>query len=153
MAKIVSTRIDIPKILAGVSDPASGGTVVFIGTVRNNHGGKEVEGLEYEAYTRMAEAKLKEIEGEAGRRWPIGQISIVHRKGRLRVGEVSVVVAVSAEHRAEAFEASRFAIEALKRTVPIWKRESTPEGKTGWVKGNPIERLKVTRRRRALGPG
>lgn len=153
MVRITSRRIDVSKILADVSDPAAGGTVVFIGTVRNHHLGKEVEGLEYEAYSRMADAKLKEIEEEARRIWPIKQISIVHRKGHLRVGEVSVVVAVSTEHRAEAFEAGRFTIETLKRTVPIWKRETTPDGKTGWVEGNPIERPKVIARRRTRGLG
>jgi len=153
LARIVSGRIDISKILAEVSDPAAGGTVVFIGTVRNHDQGKEVKELEYDAYTRMAEAKLREIEATARKRWPIEEISIVHRKGRLRVGEVSVVVAVSAGHRAEAFEASRFAIESLKRTVPIWKKGSTPQGKTDWLKGSRIERLKVTTRGRTRGSG
>ncbi len=135
--------IDVAKVMAEVGDDAAGGTVVFLGTVRNHHRGKKVVELEYEAYERMAEEKMTEIEREAMRRWPVKHISIVHRKGRLGIGDVSVVVAVSAEHRSEAFDACRFAIDALKRTVPIWKRETTPEGQTGWVEGERIEELKV----------
>jgi len=152
LPKIVGTKIDVQKSLAGVGDPTAGGTVVFVGTVRNHHRGKKVLGLEYEVYQRMAETKLQEIEEEAKRRWPIKHISIVHRKGRLRIGDVSVVIAVSAEHRAEAFEACRFAIESLKHTVPIWKRETTPEGKTEWVEGDRIEKLAVRGGKRIRGP-
>ena len=153
MPKITGAKIDVQESLAAVSDPTAGGTVVFVGTVRNHHRGKKVLGLEYEVYERMAEAKLQEIEDEARRRWPIEHITIVHRKGRLKIGEVSVVIAVSAEHRAEAFEACRFAIESLKHTVPIWKRETTTEGKTEWVEGDRIEKLVVTGRRRIRGQG
>ncbi|HZW85330.1 MAG TPA: molybdenum cofactor biosynthesis protein MoaE [Nitrososphaerales archaeon] len=153
MARISSKKIDVGKILAEVSDGAAGGIVLFIGTVRNNHQGKKVVGLEYEAYERMAEAKLSEIEDEARRRWPIKRISIVHRKGHLKVGDVSVVVAVSSGHRAEAFEASRFAIESLKRTVPIWKREVTAEGMTEWVEGERIEKLAVSQEATSRGTG
>ena len=136
-----------------MSDGAAGGTVLFIGTVRNNHQGRRVVGLEYEAYERMAEAKLSEIEDEARKRWPIKRIAIIHRKGRLKVGDVSVVVAVSSGHRAEAFEASRFAIESLKRTVPIWKREMTAEGMTEWVEGERIEKLAVSQGATSRGTG
>jgi molybdopterin synthase catalytic subunit len=141
--RLSKRRINVAEVLERVADGGAGGTVVFVGTVRDHHRGKKVVGLEYEAYAPMAEAKLEEIELESRRRWPVRQMSIVHRTGRLRVGDVSVVVAVSAEHRAEAFEASRFAIESLKRTVPIWKREVTPDGKTEWVEGERIERLEV----------
>ncbi len=144
MARITGTPIDVSRVMAEVADDTAGGTVVFVGTVRNHHRGKSVVELEYEAYDRMAEAKMNDIEREARKRWPIKQISVVHRKGKLKVGDVSVVVAVSAEHRSEAFEASRFVIDTLKRTVPIWKRETTPEGKTGWVEGERIEELQVT---------
>lgn len=153
LRRISGTAIDVARILERVGDDSAGGTVVFVGTVRDHDRGKKVVGLEYEAYEPMAEAKLEEIEGEAKRRWPIKAISIVHRKGSLKVGEVSVVVAVSAEHRAEAFEASRFAIESLKRTVPIWKRETTPEGKTQWVEGASIEKIVVTQGTTDRGAG
>ncbi len=139
-ARITSSPIDIQKILARVKDPSAGGTVLFIGTVRNVNRGRRVHGLEYEAYVKMAEKRMSEIEKEMRSKWPVKKASIVHRKGRLRVGDVSVVVAVSAEHREEAFEASRFAIDALKRTVPIWKKETGPGGSRSWVEGTSIER-------------
>lgn len=153
MARITSAPIDVAKVIAEMADDTAGGTVVFLGTVRNHHRGKKVVGLEYEAYEKMAEAKMSEIEMEANRRWPIKRISIIHRKGALKIGDVSVVVAVSSEHRAEAFEAGRFAIDTLKRTVPIWKRETTPEGKTQWVEGERIEELRVTEGKSARGRG
>jgi molybdopterin synthase catalytic subunit len=81
----------------------------------------------------MAERKLAEIEREARQRWPVGEIALVHRLGRLGVGEVSVAVAVSCPHRAEAFEACRYAIDRLKQVVPIWKKENRPDGTADWV--------------------
>lgn len=119
-------------------DVAAGGVALFLGTVRD-HGeaGKVVE-LDYQSYVGLAERKLLEIEKEVLRRWPVKKIRIVHRIGRLRLGEVSVAVALSTPHRAEAFEACRYAIDRIKRDVPIWKRETLTGGKRIWVAGQTM---------------
>ena len=144
MAELVSAitrrRIDPTRLLAEVADSSAGGTVLFIGTVRNRNGGRRVSGLEYQVYREMAEATLKKIEEEVKRKWPVKKISIVHREGVLKVGEVSVAVAVSAQHRAEAFEACRYAIDKIKRSLPLWKKETFASGRRSWVSGVPIER-------------
>jgi molybdopterin synthase catalytic subunit len=144
--RISKSSISVPEVLAHVSDPAAGGTVLFIGTVRDNNSGRRVKQLEYDVYGGMAERNLAEIEKEVKRLWPVKKVAIIHRRGKLNVGEVSVVVAVSGGHRAEAFEACRYAIEALKRTAPIWKRETTDRGRTVWVEGAAIERLEPLRK-------
>ena len=135
---IVGETIDPTRILNSVEDKGAGGTVMFLGTVRNRTNGAEVKGLEYEVYRRMAERRIDELEKEIKARWPIKAIRLVQREGKLRIGEVSVVVAVSAVHRKEAFEAARFAIEQIKTSFPIWKRETFAKGRKAWAKGTPI---------------
>ena len=120
-------------------DDSAGGIVLFLGTVRNRSEGKEVVGLEYEAYRRMAEKRFAEVEKEIRARWHVKRITMIHREGRMRVGELSVAVAVSSVHRAEAFEAARFAIDRIKTSVPIWKLEAFRGGRKTWVKGVPIQ--------------
>jgi molybdopterin synthase catalytic subunit len=116
-----------------VTVPEAGGVAVFLGVVRDNTVGRRVVALEYEAHASMAEAKMKEIGEDVHRRWPaVRQVAMVHRVGRLAVGETSVIIAVSAAHRREAFEACHFAIDRLKETVPIWKREIFQDGSV-WV--------------------
>jgi molybdopterin synthase catalytic subunit len=116
-----------------VTVPEAGGVCVFLGVVRNNNAGRPVVALEYEAHGPMAEAKLKEIGETVHQRWPqVKQVALVHRIGRLGIGEASVVIAVSAAHRRDAFEACHFAIDRLKQTVPIWKREIFEDGAV-WV--------------------
>lgn len=126
------------RVLDEVMDVAAGGVALFLGTVRD-HGeaGKVVE-LDYQSYVGLAERKLLEIEKEVLRKWPVKKIRIVHRIGRLRLGEVSVAVALSTPHRAEAFEACRYAIDRIKRDVPIWKRETLTGGKRLWVTGQTM---------------
>ncbi|MBI2648927.1 MAG: molybdenum cofactor biosynthesis protein MoaE [Thaumarchaeota archaeon] len=126
------------RVLDEVMDVAAGGVALFLGTVRD-HGeaGKVVE-LDYQSYVGLAERKLLEIEKEVLRKWPVKKIRIVHRIGRLRLGEVSVAVALSTPHRAEAFEACRYAIDRIKRDVPIWKRETLAGGKRIWVAGQTM---------------
>lgn len=131
--------LDPARILAEVSDDSAGGTVLFVGTVRDKAGGRRVTALQYEVYREMAERKMREIEAEVERKWPVKKVSLVHRDGTLRVGDVSVVVAVSSEHRAEAFEACRYAIERIKSSLPLWKRETFSGGRKRWVEGRPIE--------------
>ncbi|MBI3022309.1 MAG: molybdenum cofactor biosynthesis protein MoaE [Thaumarchaeota archaeon] len=126
------------RVLDEVMDVAAGGVALFLGTVRD-HGeaGKVVE-LDYQSYVGLAERNLLEIEKEVLRKWPVKKIRIVHRIGRLRLGEVSVAVALSTPHRAEAFEACRYAIDRIKRDVPIWKRETLTGGKRVWVAGQTM---------------
>jgi molybdopterin synthase catalytic subunit len=111
----------------------SGAVVLFLGTVREMTDGRRTTALDYEAFGPMAESKLAEIETEARQQWPLDRVAIVHRVGRLELGEVSVAVAVSSPHRTEAFEAARFIIDTLKETVPIWKKENWHDGTSEWV--------------------
>ena len=127
-------------MLSSVRDPSAGGTVLFLGTVRNRSEGKRVVGLEYEVYKELAEKRMTEIEEEVRSRWPVKKVAMVHRYGKLEVGEVSVAVAVSSEHRAEAFEAVRFSIDSIKKTLPLWKKERMKGGAESWVNGTPIAR-------------
>ena len=125
--------------MASVADLDAGGAVLFVGTIRRRSEGRTVEGLAYEVYREMAERKMIEIEKRVRKRWPVVRIAMVHRYGALKVGEVSVAVAVSCRHRAEAFEACRYAIDTIKGTLPMWKKERFEGGSETWVKGTPIE--------------
>lgn len=134
MVAITQSPIDVEQIIRVTSTPRSGGTDVFIGTVRNHSQGKRVRTLEYSAYVPMAEKLMAEIEQEIRGKWIVDAVALVHRIGMLNVGDVAVVTAVSAPHRKEAFEACRYAIDAIKSVVPIWKRELFEEG-LAWVVG------------------
>lgn len=133
MVHLSRDPIDYHALTESVRTPRCGAVVIFLGTVRDLTGEQVTVCLDYEAYAPMAERKLTEIEAEVRRRWPVGEIGMVHRLGRLEVGEVSVAVAVSCPHRAEAFEAGRYAVDALKQLVPIWKKEHAPDGSGEWV--------------------
>jgi molybdopterin synthase catalytic subunit len=131
--RVVTEPLSADAIAAEVDDPAAGGIVIFSGVVRNQTGGRPVKFLEYEAHGPMAEAKLREIGQEVRARWTgVRRVAIRHRIGRLEIGESSVLIAVSAAHRQEAFEACKYAIDTLKRTVPIWKKEHFEDGEV-WV--------------------
>ena len=132
MIEIVESRIDVQKVIDSVKDPAAGGTNVFIGTTRDHSRGKAVIALAYEAYRPMALKLMRQIADEACSKWQIKKISIVHRVGSVDIGEASIVIAVSADHRSAAFEACRFTIDTLKKSVPIWKKEYFREGEV-WV--------------------
>ena len=133
MIQLTRDPIDYHRLTEQVRRADCGGVVLFLGTVRDLTGDRVTVALDYEAYPGMAEKKLAEIEAETRARWPVGDIALVHRLGRLDVGEVSVAVAVSCPHRAEAFEACRHAIDRLKELVPIWKKENWADGSTEWV--------------------
>jgi molybdopterin synthase catalytic subunit len=133
MIRLTHDPIDYLALTEQVRRPHCGGVVLFLGTVRDLTGDKVTVALDYEAYPAMAEQKLAEIEADTRSRWPVGEMAMVHRLGRLEVGEVSVAVAVSCPHRAEAFEACRHAIDRLKELVPIWKKENWADGSTDWV--------------------
>ncbi|MCS6975516.1 MAG: molybdenum cofactor biosynthesis protein MoaE [Gemmatales bacterium] len=133
MIRLQHEPIDYAGVTEAVRSPLAGAVVLFLGTVREFTDGRRTTHLEYEAYPAMAEKKLAEIEAELRQRWPVVGVAMVHRLGRLELGEVSVAVAVSAPHRAEAFEAARHAMERIKAIVPIWKQENWDDGSTAWV--------------------
>lgn len=118
------------------ADPASGGATVFIGTVRNQTKGRPVLRLEFEAYAPMAISEMTKIAAEVEQRWEAHHVVIHHRVGSLAIGEVAVVIAVSTPHRKAAFEACQYAIDTLKETVPIWKKEIFEDGEV-WVAAHP----------------
>jgi molybdopterin synthase catalytic subunit len=125
--------------------PADGAVCLFLGVVRNENGGRPVRHLEYEAYEEMALGLMERIAAETRQRWPVTDVRIVHRLGRLEIGETSVAVAVAAPHRGAAFEACRHAIDTLKATVPIWKKEFYADGAV-WLEGpgaSPVEVARV----------
>jgi len=131
--RVVEQPLSPDAAAAAVDDPAAGGIVIFSGVVRNETGGRPVKFLEYEAHAPMAEDKLREIGRAVRARWPgVKRVALWHRVGRLEIGEASVLIAVSAAHRQDAFEACKFAIDTLKRTVPVWKKEHFEDGEV-WV--------------------
>jgi molybdopterin synthase catalytic subunit len=133
MFRLTRNEIDYHALTTAVRSSHCGAVVLFLGTVRDLTGEHVTAFLEYEAYAPMAEKKLAEIEAEVRKRWPVGEIAIVHRLGRLEVSAVSVAVAVSCPHRKEAFQACQYAIDTLKELVPIWKKENAPDGTGEWV--------------------
>ena len=134
------------EILAGVKAPSDGAVVVFDGIVRDHSGGRQTLYLDYEAYEPMALRQMEEIAAELRARWRVDRVALVHRLGRLHIGETSVLIAVSAAHRDHAFEACRHAIERLKRVVPIWKKEYFADGAV-WAEGErPAAEIAFPRR-------
>ncbi|MFG6149472.1 molybdenum cofactor biosynthesis protein MoaE [Halobacillus sp. B23F22_1] len=129
---ITEDPISIEKTVGLVSRPEAGAINTFIGTVREITEGKRTLFLEYQAYQSMAEAKLAEIGDEISARWPNTKTAIVHRVGRLDIEDIAVVIAVSTPHRADSYEASRYAIERIKEIVPIWKKEHWEDGEE-WI--------------------
>jgi molybdopterin synthase catalytic subunit len=134
MVRIQSDPIRSESLVERVRTDGDGAVALFLGTVRNRNRGRKVTYLVYEAYDGMAESEMARIESEARERFEVAGIAIVHRTGRLEIGEASVGVAVAAAHRGPALEACRFVIDALKRTVPIWKKEVF-EGGEAWIEG------------------
>ena len=134
-ARVTAEPIDPARMLAGALSPSDGAALLFWGVVRDENDGRAVSSLEYSAYAEMAEREMLRIADEARARFGTGAIHVVHRVGLLAVGEASVAIAVASPHRAEAYEASRYVIEELKRRVPVWKREGYVDGETEWVPG------------------
>lgn len=124
----------VQSLIRAVTHSGDGGVVTFEGVVRDNARGRRVSALVYEAYPEMAEVKMAEIAATLRERWGATHVAMIHRVGRLVVGERSVVVVVACPHRAEAFDACRYAIDTLKATVPIWKKEIGDNGEE-WVEG------------------
>ena len=133
MIRLTRDIIDYHAMSEQVRRGDCGAVVLFLGTVRDLTGDLATIALDYEAYPAMAEKKMAEIEKDTRTRWPVGDIIMEHRLGHLDVGDISVAVAVSCPHRAQAFEACRHAIDRLKELVPIWKKENWADGSTEWV--------------------
>ena len=137
IVRITREALDAAAVRAleeAVTMSGDGGVVTFQGVVRDNARGKQVRSLEYDAYIEMAEQQMAQIAAEVEARWEDSTVALVHRIGHLEIGECSVVVAVACPHRGEAFEACRYAIDTLKSTVPIWKKEINADGEE-WVEG------------------
>ena len=133
MIEITPDPIDHAAVTESVRSNQAGAVCSFLGTVREMTGDRRTVALDYEAYPGMARKALERLEAEARSRWPIQGIALVHRVGKLGLGEVSVVVAVSCPHRHQAFDACRWLIDTLKAVVPIWKREAWADGTEEWV--------------------
>ena len=129
---LTGDRLDPAAVAALVEDPGCGAAVTFVGNVRRENEGREVDYLEYEAYPGMAEAKMAQIGDEIRARWGLERVAMVHRLGRCEVGEASIVIAIASPHRREAFEACHYAIDRVKEIVPIWKREVWTDGAV-WI--------------------
>jgi molybdopterin converting factor subunit 1 len=141
---LVREPIDKHKIAESLKAPEDGALVVFDGFVRNSFKGRQTLYLEYEAYEQMALEKIREIGAQMHQRYAIRRVAIVHRLGRLEIGETSVLIAVASAHRAAAFDACRYAIDTLKRTVPIWKKEFFVGGAV-WAEGERILEEAISR--------
>ncbi len=136
MIRLGPEPIALDDLVLAVQGEDAGAIATFLGTVRNENLGRRVLRLEYDAYPEMAEAEMRKIAEEAVSRRGALRVAIAHRTGTLELGEISVAIAVAAAHRAQAIEACRFAIDTLKRTVPIWKKEIF-EGGEVWIEGEP----------------
>jgi molybdopterin synthase catalytic subunit len=138
VAELVHVAIDLEAVLARARRPDCGAVSLFLGTTRDHHEGRRVTRLSYEAYESMALAALERLERQALERFAVATCAIVHRLGEVPLSEASVAVAVAAAHRGPAFEACRWAMDELKRSVPIWKKEFYAEGGEGWVEGTRL---------------
>ena len=136
-AAIVRERIDTQKILDGIKRSEDGAAIVFEGVVRNNTRGRQTVYLVYEAYEEMALKQMEGLAEQALAEFKVREVAIVHRLGRLEIGETSVAIAVASAHRGPAYEASRWLIDTLKKTVPIWKKEYFVDGAV-WADGEPF---------------
>ena len=138
MAELTRDHIPVERLLADSARPDCGAIALFLGTTRDHHDGRRVTRLSYEAYEPMALAALESLERATVGRFDVAACRIVHRVGEVSLTEASVAVVVAAAHRAPAFDACRWAMDELKRTVPIWKKESYADGAEGWVEGTRL---------------
>ncbi|HET7370778.1 MAG TPA: molybdenum cofactor biosynthesis protein MoaE [Gammaproteobacteria bacterium] len=142
--RILTEPLNLDVLLAATQSPDAGALSVFAGTVRRHNDGREVAALEYSVYEPLAERRLAEIEREAEQRFGVTCCRIQHRVGQLEIGDTSVLVVVRSPHRSEAFAAARYAIDTVKHTVPIWKRESYADGTQSYVKGCALHEEEAT---------
>ena len=143
MFEITEEPIAVDTLYDQVAKSWNGAVVTFCGVVRDRTEGRRTDYLLYETYKEMAERKMAEIGEEIKRKWGVSDVAILHRVGRLEVGEISVLVAVASPHRIQAFEACRYAIDRVKESVPIWKKEIGEKGEV-WIEGSvdpPVSRV------------
>ena len=133
MFRVTTEPLDVQQVHDLVKSPTDGAVVTFDGIVRNNFDGRDVRFLEYEAYAAMAEKKMAEIAAEVQTKFAVGDVAMVHRIGRLEIGESSILIAVAAPHRQPAFEACAYAMDRVKQEVPVWKKEFFADGESHWV--------------------
>lgn len=138
MFEITQAPLDPAPLVAAVRRDESGAIALFYGVVRNENMGRAVQYLEYDAYPEMAIKKMREVADEVRARFPVTGIGVLHRIGRLEIGETSLLVAVSSGHRGEAFEACHYAVDRIKQIVPIWKKEVWEDGEE-WIEGHAVE--------------
>ena len=136
--RVTSASLDPSALLARVGGASDGAVLLFLGTVRDHADGRSVTGMRYEAYAEMAAEVLAQVAREAAERLGTDRVAVEHRVGELAVGEVSVAIAVSSPHRAQAYEASRYVIEEIKKRLPVWKHERYVGGDASWVKGHDL---------------
>jgi molybdopterin synthase catalytic subunit len=134
MITITEEPIDVSNMLLSSKDPSAGATVLFIGSIRDHNDTGKVSEVRYEVYRKMAERTLSEIEDRVLKRWDVKKFLAIHRIGNLKVNEISVAIAISTEHRQDAFEACRYTIDSIKSGVPIWKKEISDAGAI-WIDG------------------
>jgi molybdopterin converting factor subunit 1 len=144
--RLTRDRIPTPDLVRQLTAPEDGAVVVFEGVVRNHSRGRKTLYLEYEAYEPMAVRRMEEIGREIRTKFPIDRLGMIHRLGRLEIGETSVAIIVTSAHRAAAFEACRYAIDRLKQVVPIWKKEYFADGAV-WAEGEGQTRVLVEARK------
>jgi molybdopterin synthase catalytic subunit len=132
MHRLTREQIDFSALTESVRRDHCGGVALFLGTVRDLTDDHVTAFLDYDAYAPMAEKKLAEIEAEVRSKWPVGDVAMIHRLGRVAVGDISVAIAVSCPHRVQAFEACQYAIDRLKEIVPIWKKDIDASGASNW---------------------
>ena len=133
MISLTHDPIDYQQLTESVRSHAAGAVVLFLGTVREMTAGRQTIALDYDAFPEMASEKLAELEAEVRSKWPVTDVAIIHRLGRLELGEISVATAISSPHRVDAFDAGKYLIDRLKVVVPIWKQENWSDGTTEWV--------------------
>ena len=138
MIRITNNRLSLQEIMLELEDNSAGALSVFIGNVRNRGRSGNVSEIYYESYSKMAEQKMREIENEAQTKWEIKKLAVFHRIGNIKVGEASIIIGVSSEHRNEAFEACKYVINNVKTRVPIWKKEISNESQK-WAEGILLE--------------
>jgi molybdopterin synthase catalytic subunit len=135
MFAVTPDPLDPAALVAAVRRDDAGAIALFYGIVRNENLGRRVQYLEYDAYPEMAVKKMREVAAEVRARFPVAEVGVLHRTGRLEIGETSLLVAVSSAHRKEAFEACHYAVDRIKQVVPIWKKEVWEDG-SEWIEGH-----------------
>ena len=134
-SQVTRETIDLNRLLARAKNSAAGAVLLFSGDVRNHSEGRAVDFLEYETHESMAQKQITEIVVEAKNRWDLHYVEIIHRFGKMRISDCSIGIVVASSHRKDAYAASRFIIDTVKKSVPIWKKEYFTNGQAIWVEG------------------